>query len=211
VTTPVGALLQHPFRFATLALLLEAAAALAGFGWNLEGLQAFTRYSGRVGLLWFALIFSFSPLHRLQPREWTRFALRRRRKLGLAFGYHHLVHLTLVLCYLQASGRDLDPARSAGGVLGYVFVLAMMLTSSDAAVARLGVRNWRRLHLAGLWYLWIAFLLTYLPRLQGKVENAGGGMAEFVACMSLVIALALLRGAAFLSRRRRAEGIPTPG
>ncbi|MFN2378237.1 MAG: hypothetical protein ABR538_17035 [Candidatus Binatia bacterium] len=208
--TPVGALLRHPFRFATLALLLEAAVAVGGFGWNLDGLQAVTRYSGRVGLLWFALVFSISPLHRLRPREWTRLALRRRRQLGLAFGYHHLVHLALVLSYLQASGRDLDPSRAAGGVLGYVLVVAMMLTSSDAAVATFGAHNWRRLHRAGLWYLWVAFLLTYLPRLQGKVENAGGGMAEFTACISLVLAIALLRGAALLSPRPGA-GIPTPG
>lgn len=206
----VGALLRHPFRFATLALLLEAAAALAGFGWNPDGLQAVTRYSGRVGLLWFALVFSISPLHQWRPREWTRLALRRRRQLGLAFGYHHLVHLALVLGYLQATGRPLDPSRAAGGVLGYVIVVAMMLTSSDAAVARLGTPNWRRLHRTGLWYLWVAFLLTYVPRLQGKVENAGGGTAEFVACFSLVLALALLRGAAFLSRRRRDAGtVPT--
>ena len=39
-------------------------------------------------------------------------------------------------------------------------------------------------------------------RLAGKVPNAGGGPVEFLAGMSLVIALAALRIAAFAAGRR---------
>ncbi|MFN2425146.1 MAG: hypothetical protein ABR587_01720 [Candidatus Binatia bacterium] len=204
-------LLLHPYRFVAIALVLEAAAALAMFGSGVEGLQALARYSGRAGLLWFALIFSIAPLHQFAPGPWTRLALRRRRHLGLAFGAHHLVHLAELLAYLAVSGRGLDPSRAAGGIVGYVVLLAMMLTSSDAAVARLGQKNWKRLHRAGLWYLWIVFLLTYLPRVREQMPDAGGGPVEFIAGLSVVVAMGGLRATAYLAGRRRALSIAADG
>ena len=201
---PLRALLEHPYRFVAIALVVEAAAALALFGSGVEGLQAIARYSGRAGLLWFALIFAIAPWHRFAPGEWTRLALRRRRHLGLAFGVHHLVHLVELLTYLGMSGKGLDLSRAAGGMVGYVLLVFMMLTSNDAAVARLGAKNWKRLHRTGLWYLWIVFLMTYLPRVRGERPDAGGGPVEWTACLALVIAMAALRAAAFATRRRPA-------
>jgi DMSO/TMAO reductase YedYZ heme-binding membrane subunit len=202
-------LLLHPYRFAALALVLEAVAAVAMFGTGVEGLQALARYSGRAGLLWFALVFSIAPLHRLAPGEWTRLALRRRRSLGLAFGAHHLVHLVELLTYLEVSGKGFDVSRAAGGMVGYAFLVAMMLTSTDKAVARLGAKNWKRLHRTGLWYLWIVFLLTYLPRVRGQRPTAGGGPLEWSVCLAIVVALAALRLAAFTARRRSlASAVP---
>lgn len=180
---------------------MEAAAALLAFGPGVEGLQALARYSGRAGLPWFTLVFVIEPWNRLAPSELSRFALARRRHLGLAFGYHHFVHLALLLTYLEASGRHLDLSRAAGGMLGYAFLLAMMLTSTDGAVARLGRANWKRLHRTGLWLLWVIFFVTYVTRLQGKVPGAGGGTIEFVLCTTLLLWIAALRVTTFFSTR----------
>jgi len=207
----VQVLLLHPYRFAAIALVVEAVAAFATFGTGVEGFQALARYSGRVGLLWFALVFSVAPLHRFLRSEWTKLALRNRRRLGLAFGMHHFVHLAELLTYLAISGKGFDPSRAAGGMVGYAFLLAMMLTSNDAAVARLGPRNWKRLHRTGVWYLWIVFVMTYVPRVRGQMTDAGGGHLEFVTCLSLVVALGLLRAAAFLSARRASPAAVAPG
>lgn len=187
------AILEHPFVAATLSLAACAVFALLLHGSEVEGLQALARYTGRAGFLWFAFVFSIAPWHRLAPGDRSRAALRSRRRLGLAFGYHHFVHLAALLAYLAASGRELDAGRAAGGVAGYVVLALMMATSSDAAVRRLGPVNWRRLHRGGLWYLWLVFLLTYLPRLMGKVPDAGGGPAWFVPSVVLLLAIAGLR------------------
>lgn len=195
-------LLLHPFRWASISLALEAAAALVLHGTGIDGLQALARYSGRMGLVWFALVFCVTPWHRLAPSDTTRLALRRRRRLGLAFGYHHFVHLGLLLTYLAASRVQFEPARAAGGMIGYLFLALLMLTSSDAAVARLGPRNWSRLHRTGIWYLWIAFLMTYVGRFRGEVDNPGGGPAEWAVSIGLVVAMAALRLA---SRRAGAQ------
>ncbi len=205
------ALLRHPFVFVAASLALEAAVAFAWFGSGTPGLQAVSRYSGRLGLFWFALPFAAAPWHRLAPSRLSRLALQGRRRLGLAFGAHHLVHLGWLLAYLSAAGKALDPARAAGGLLGYGILVAMMATSTDGAVRRLGPRRWQRLHRAGLWYLWVAFLLTYVPRLQGRVPDAGGGTAEFVACFALIWVLAGLRLLAFVHRLRAVPRRPGGG
>lgn len=196
--------LDHPSRFVPVALAVEGLAAIVGFGTGIDALQAFTRYSGRMGLAWFAVVFLVTPWHVFAPGELSRTALHARRQLGLAFGWHHLAHLAILLTYLHESGHELNLARAAGGMLGYAFLIAMMATSTDAAVRRLGPANWRRLHRTGLWLLWIIFLLTYVPRLQGKAASAGGNMTAYVASTSVIVAIAAARFAAFVARRRRA-------
>jgi DMSO/TMAO reductase YedYZ heme-binding membrane subunit len=85
----------------------------------------------------------------------------------------------------------------AFGGLGYVLLAAMVATSNDAAVARLGVRRWRRLHLFGLYYLWFIFAYTFLGSvLEGQPRAAP---AAFVALFALALVARLWlrrRGAA---------------
>lgn len=199
----MGPVLAHPFRAATLSLLACAMAALLLHDGDVERLQALARYTGRAGFLWFAFVFSISPWARLAPGDLPRAAMRARRGLGLAFGYHHFVHLAALLAYLGVSGRELDLGRAAGGMAGYAAIALMMATSSDAAVRCLGPANWRRVHRAGLWYLWIVFLLTYLPRLLGKLPDDGGNPLRFALPVALLAAMAGLRAAAAATRTGR--------
>lgn len=192
---------DRPFATVAVLLAVEFLAAALAFGTGVEGLKAAARYSGRTGLFLFAVVFAIAPLQRLAPGPALRHALSRRRSLGLAFGVHHMVHLLPLLAYLQAAGKELDPGRTAGGVAGYALLAAMMATSSDAAVRAMGPARWRLLHRIGAWYLWVGFALTYVPRLQGKVLDAGGSPPIFVACMALVVGLGLLRIVAFARRR----------
>src|SRR5205085_5777919 len=118
-------------------------------------------------------------------------------RILLGFGVHHTVHLALLLSYLRAAGHPLDLSRAAGGMLGYVALFAMMATASGAARERLGSARWCAFHQAALWYLWIVFVLTYVPRVLGKLPNAGGGPFEFYSCLSLLVMLAVMRIGAF--------------
>lgn len=205
MTWMLRAFVEHPFAGAVLLLAAEVAAAVLLFGTGIDGMQAAARYSGRFGLLPFALVFAAGPLARLRPGPLVKRAVARRRQLGLAFALHHFVHLALLVAYLHAAGKAFDPARAAGGALGYAFLAVMAATSNDASVRALGPSRWRVLHRIGAWYLWVAFLMTWVPRLQGQVEGAGGSPAAWAAGLAVVLALALLRGAAFAASRRRAR------
>ena len=186
----------HPYRYAALSLFACALAAYAGYGSGIEGLQAVTRYTGRAGLLWFSILFVLAAEHRYADTNRARQALA----IVRGFAVHHAVHLVLLLSYLEASGHPLVVSRAAGGMLGYVLLFAMAAASTDTARRRIGSTRWKALHQLGLWYLWIVFVLTYLPRLEGKLPDAGGGPKEFAACMLLLVVLAAFRVAAMLPR-----------
>jgi methionine sulfoxide reductase heme-binding subunit len=185
----VRAVAAHPYRFAALSLVACAVAALVGYGSGIDGLQAVTRYTGRAGLFWFAVVFVMAGSHRFSGDDDTGRALTITR----GFALHHTVHLGLLLTYLRASGHDIQLSRAAGGMLGYVLLYATVATSTAAAADRIGISRWRAFHQAGLWYLWIVFVLTYLPRILGKLPGAGGGPIEFLACMTLLMLIAATR------------------
>jgi DMSO/TMAO reductase YedYZ heme-binding membrane subunit len=78
----------------------------------------------------------------------------------------------------------------------------MAATSNDWSVARLGAKNWRRLHTFGIYYLWLIFALTYLSRISRGPLSLVDGLL-----VALVVAAFLLRLAAPFLRRgvRRTE------
>jgi len=71
----------------------------------------------------------------------------------------------------------------------------MAETSSRAAMKAMG-RNWKRLHKAGIHYLWFIFAFTYFGRIADP-EGAVFGMP----LLAIAILVALLRIAAFLKGR----------
>jgi methionine sulfoxide reductase heme-binding subunit len=197
---PVRLLIRHPFRVAVLSLALCAMLAVAGFGTGIDGLQAVTRYTGRVGALWFALLFALSPWHALAPSPTSRLALVRRRSIGLAFGLHHGVHLALLLAYVRASNDAALSAAATLGALAYLFLLLMIVTSTDAAVARLGRSAWRRLHRAGLWMLWLVFFLTYLSRFERVAAGETSLQIEWLVPFAALALALIVRVRAFSVR-----------
>src|SRR5690349_6986752 len=123
----VRSVAAHPYRFAALSLAACAVAALAAYGSGIEGLQAVTRFTGRAGLAWFAVVFVMAASHRFSGNDdtWRALAITR------GFAVHHTVHLALLLTYVHASGHELHLSRAAGGMLGYVLLYAMVATSTE--------------------------------------------------------------------------------
>ncbi|MBI3770691.1 MAG: hypothetical protein HY271_19655 [Deltaproteobacteria bacterium] len=84
------------------------------------------------------------------------------------------------------------------GGTGYLFVLAMTVTSFDRTAAWLGPRRWRRLHTLGVYYLWMIFALSYVPR-------ALVGSPAYAPLAAGVIAALVLRLVYRPGRARRAS------
>ncbi|HZO07783.1 MAG TPA: hypothetical protein VFC77_00285, partial [Myxococcota bacterium] len=150
----------------------------------------------RVGLAYFLAAYSASSLRRLWPRPATAWLLRNRRWLGLSFAVAQAVHLAAIglLARAQGSAFETDPVSFAGGALGYAFTAALAATSSDRAVAWLGAARWRRLHRAGIHWIWIVYAVTELPQ-------ALASPLHFLLA-ALVAGAALLRFVAWRARRR---------
>ena len=111
--------------------------------------EALSRATGDWALRLLCVVLAVTPLRRLTGlSELIRF----RRSIGLACFYYACLHL---LCYawfdqnLELADIAKDVAKRPFillGMLGFVFMLPLALTSHNAAVRWLGGKRWQQLH-----------------------------------------------------------------
>ncbi|HQV04839.1 MULTISPECIES: hypothetical protein [unclassified Novosphingobium] len=147
------------------------------------------RWTARIGLPIFLLTYAASSLGRLWPNDLTRAIWRNRRWWGLGFAASHSIHLYALIRALQASGEERTLASLIPGGLAYLAIFLMALTSNDAAMRVLG-KNWKRLHSAGIHYIWLIFMLAYAGRFAepGKLPEASYGVLLCLVALALRIA-----------------------
>lgn len=182
-----------------LGLAGGLAAVAIGRGWGtpeLDGRVLAARYTARFAFLLFLPVYLASTWHRLAPSAASRWALRRRRALGLGFASAHTVHLAALLAAVRASGEAMAPETAIVGGGAYAMTFAMAATSNDAAVRALG-RHWRTLHRIGIHWIWFVFAFSYTGRLaEGRLF-----FAPFVAAALGALGLRIM---AWRRRSRRA-------
>ena len=172
-----------------IGVLAEVALALVAMP-GVDGVRLAIRLTARSSLALFLLAFTASAAARRWPGAGTSWLLRHRRQLGLGFAFSHAAHLAAIVAFARLAPGAYHavtmPAQYITGGLAYAFIAAMAATSSDRAVAWLGARRWRLLHLAGQWTLWVSFAIAFGKRVPGM-----GGYAVPVAMLLLALALRL--------------------
>ncbi|WP_342739312.1 hypothetical protein [Bradyrhizobium sp. B117] len=162
---------------------------------EVEGVRMVIRFTARSSLLLFCLAFSAAALARLWPNAWTRWQRRNRRYLGLSFAASHAIHAVAIVAFASMDPAGFAEATSAAsfifGGIGYGFIISMSATSFDRTAALLGPRAWRALHLAGGYYLWFQFMVSF-----GKRVPAMPLYAVFLVPLLVVMALRLIAMAA---------------
>ena len=148
-------------------------------GYSLIALQTITRFSGRLSLFLFSAIFL---LHN-KPATITAWLSP---KFYLLFAIVHGIHLMELLAFVYSAGIQLNPYRTAGGFFAYLYIFAMPIFQSMTAQGNLTERRFYILETVFLYYVWLMFFLTYLPRVQGKMPQAGGTFAEHVALLGWI-------------------------
>ena len=170
-------------------LLLMAVAVLV-LGPDTQGFRQLIRVTARSSLVLFLLAFTASAAARRWPSGFTRWQVANRRQIGLGFAVSHAIHAAAIagFAWIDPSAFDAatSPSNFVTGGLAYVFIILMAITSFDGAVRWLGAKRWRLLHLAGLYFLWISFLITF-----GKRIPVSGGYVLPVAVLLLALALRL--------------------
>lgn len=162
-----------------------------------EGWQLAARYTARVGfLLFFVPVFAASAWNRLAPSRASRWVMKRRRALGLAFATSHTIHLVALTTFNVIAGTVPDLPTLVVGGGAYVMMFAMAATSNDAAVRRLGPQRWQRLHRVGIYWLWFVFTFSY----AGRVAE---GRLAFLPLLGLAVGAFGLRLVAWRARRAR--------
>ena len=158
---------------------------------DVEGVRMVIRFTARSSLLLFCLAFSAAALARLWPNGWTRWQRRNRRYLGLSFAVSHVIHAIAITAFAKmdpvAFADATSPASYIFGGIGYAVIIAMSATSFDHAAALIGPRAWRMLHLAGGYYLWLQFMVSF-----GKRVPAMPLYVAFLIPLLIVLALRMI-------------------
>ncbi|MGY8706871.1 hypothetical protein RAD16_14115 [Bradyrhizobium sp. 18BD] len=172
---------------------------------EVEGVRMVIRFTARSSLLLFCLAFSAAGLARLWPNAWTRWQRRNRRYLGLSFAASHAIHAVAIIDFANTDpagfAEATSPASYVFGGIGYAIIVAMSATSFDRTAALVGPRAWRVLHLAGGYYLWFQFMVSF-----GKRVPAMPLYAAFLIPLLAVMALRLIAMAAHPRGRTIAAG-----
>jgi hypothetical protein len=188
------------FKDALLStLIIEVGIALLAvinYGATLETLQAVTRYSGRVSLAIFSLIFLFQ-----NHRHISLKAILSDQYYSL-FAIAHGIHLIQLLCYVYLSGNELIPVRLAGGFIAYVIIFIMPYAQRLYEKNRLSQIQFNRFGLLYTYYIWFIFFMSYLPRVRGTLPNVGGSYAEFVVLLAWVSLIMGIKISSVITQKR---------
>ena len=128
---------------------------------QIEAWQLWARYTARLSFFLFLAVYLASPLYQLAQNKATHWLRVNRRNAGISFGIAHIIHLGALIMFLILSGRPTGLETLIVGGGAYVAMFAMLATSTDGAIRRLGAQNWRRLHKFGVHYLAFVFAVTY--------------------------------------------------
>lgn len=184
----------------TLCIVIELGIIALGFinyGFNVDGLQAVTRFSGRFSLLIFSVIFLASHISNVQ--SWLS------KKPFHVFALAHGIHLVELLLYLYISESPLLLSRIAGGFLAYVLIFIMPLMADRNENGLVGDKKYKLLQIVFQYYVWLVFFLTYLPRVNGSIPHVGGTYLEHVVLLGWVSLMLGMKLPRVLFKRKRAR------
>jgi hypothetical protein len=191
------------WRITALVFVIVTALTAAVFLWmgfTEPAVRVLVRDTARISVVLFTLAFAASSLHTLLRQDWTNWLLKNRRYIGVSFAVSHTAHLlTLAVLFVWFPHpfveESLMRVAVIGGVLAYVFIALMTLTSFDRTAAMIGPRAWRLLHTIGSYYIWVIFAQSYIPR---AIRDPW-----YVPLAILVLLGIGLRAAAWLAKRAR--------
>lgn len=183
--------------FVALEILIIVV-AVSSEGFSLIALQTTTRFSGRLSLILFSAIF-------LLYNKPSVITIWLSDKFYLLFAIVHGIHLVELLSFVYLSEAKLVPHRVAGGFLAYAFIFLMPMLQYKTQKARLSKKAYSVLQTIFVYYVWLIFFLTYLPRVQGKLPQAGGSFAEHVALLGWVSTLLGIKLASLFEFQKRSR------
>ena len=130
------------------------------------GVSSMIQLSVRCSVPWLYIAFAASSLQVLFPGHFSRWLLRNRKYIGLCFAaamaWQGLFILWMVTVHTDYYVNEVYVLRDAiEGVVGYAFLLAMTLTSFPKGRRLLKPKQWRILHLSGIYFLWAYAFSVY--------------------------------------------------
>jgi len=139
-----------------------------------EGVSSMIQLSVRCAIPWLYLAFATSSIQVLFPGLLSRWLLRNRKFIGLCFAAAMAWQLLFIVWLTTVHNdyyiKEVYVLRDAlEGIMGYIFLIAMTLTSFKFGRKRLKPRQWKYLHKLGIYSLWIYAFSDRLRLLLGRL------------------------------------------
>ena len=169
------------------ALIIGAMLAIIWliYGIDEQGMRMAIQATARTSCILFLGAFIASSLRRIWSNHFTVWLLKNRRYLGLSMAVSHTYHaIAWIGLWFATSG--ITPKFDPGGTLGYLFLIAMTITSFERPAAWLGQRGWQILHTTGMHFFWLAFTLEFSLRISKS-------MLIYLPLVSLLVLAMILR------------------
>lgn len=184
---------QGPMMIASVGVMLAVflAGSMTVWGGYVSMLPGVMKPTAWLAFTLFIMTFTASSIQILFPSSYGRWAMKNRRYIGLSFALVHFIHAGLVLSNLALTEASRTAGELSGGGLAYVFLGLMALTSNNAAVRKLGAKNWKRLHKVGSYYIWLIFVARSFGELPGNLPS--GGVIIVVGLTALMFRIAAYR------------------
>lgn len=183
------------------AALVIAGAALALEGAGEAGLRAGIRGTAKLSAAIFVVVFAASSWNALRPSAASKYLLRNRRYLGVSVAASMALHAALIAALAARDPAAFfaanDGVALVGGALGYVMMALMTATSFDRTAAWVGRAWWKRLHTAGMYFLWVIFVFSYAGQAAASLWHGA---------LALVLLGAVVLRIAAAVRRARGRG-----
>lgn len=159
-------------RFAKLVVFVNAAIPVLLLLWDLyrnqvgaNPLEFVTRTTGMLTLVFLMISLAITPLRKITGLNWL---VKFRRQIGLFAFFYGFLHLTTYIWFdrlfnIRSTISDIAQRPFiAVGMLAFVLMVPLAITSTDKMVRRLGGKRWARLHktvyvagIAGVVHFWM--------------------------------------------------------
>jgi hypothetical protein len=149
------------------AMIVAMIVAMVGAGLSSgEGVSSMIQLSVRCAVPLLYLAFAASSLQILLPSPLGRWLLRNRKYVGLCFAaamaWQLLFIVWMVGVHTDYYVSEVYVLRDAiEGVTGYLFLIAMTVTSFKPGRRLLTAKQWRLLHKSGIYFLWAYAFSVY--------------------------------------------------
>ena len=172
--------------YSTLAIAITIAVILLIYGINEPSLRMAVRATARTSFVLFLAAFVAFALRQIHSNPFAQWLVDNYRYLvismAVSYGFHAIAIGSLAIA-ISETNFLYDP----GGILGYLFILAMMVTSFDRMSSGFDRRSVKVLHGVGMYYFWLAFTYTFSLRLSDSVPF----YLPFVIVLGVAIVLRL--------------------
>lgn len=173
-------------NYSTLIIATILALVLIFNGINESSMRIAIRATARTSCLLFLLFFLANTIKIIRTNKSTNWLLNNRRYFLLSLAVSHAFHALAIIGLVILSSPEILH-NNHGGNLGYIFLIAMTATSFQTTASWLGHRNCQILHTVGMYYLWLAFIYSFIGRLGESLII----YLPFVSSLGIAIALKL--------------------